>query len=137
VIGGIVGSVPASEQPPANPPLVQFSRIQRAPSPPEFPRTEGVQRIRVGQNVQAAKLVNAPTPEYPPLAKQARIQGRVLLWVLIDKTGNVAATSVISGHPLLTQDAIDAVRQYRYSATLLNGDPVEVVTYVDVNFQLP
>jgi TonB family protein len=135
--GGEISTEEVPAPPPANPPLTQYYRIMRMPDGAEFPRTEGVQRIRVGQTVQAAKLVNAPTPEYPPLAKQARIQGRVQLLVLIDKSGKVTNTILIAGHPLLTQAAIDAVKQYQYSATLLNGDPVEVVTYVDVNFQLP
>jgi protein TonB len=71
---------------------------------------------------------------YPPLAKQARIQGVVLLEAVISKDGAIDNLRVISGHPLLTQAAIDAVKQWRYKPTLLNGEPVEVVTTITVNF---
>ena len=73
-------------------------------------------------------------PVYPPLAKQARIQGVVLLEAVISKDGAIDNLRVISGHPLLTQAAIDAVKQWRYKPTLLNGEPVEVVTTITVNF---
>jgi protein TonB len=73
-------------------------------------------------------------PVYPPLAKQARIQGVVILEAIIGKDGAVTEVKVISGHPLLQQAAIDAVSQWKYKPTLLNGEPVEVVTTVTVNF---
>ena len=73
-------------------------------------------------------------PVYPPLAKQARIQGVVILEAVIGKDGSVNEIKVISGHPLLQQAAIDAVSQWKYKPTLLNGEPVEVVTTVTVNF---
>lgn len=92
--------------------------------------------IRVGGNVQQAKLTSQVTPVYPPLAKQARITGVVHLNALIGKDGTVKNLAVISGHPLLVQAAMDAVRQWTYAQTLLNGDPVEVVTQIDVNFTL-
>ena len=79
-------------------------------------------------------MINQVKPVYPPLAKQARIQGVVILEAVIDKAGNVAEIKVISGHPLLQQAAIDAVSQWKYKPTLLNGEPVEVVTTVTVNF---
>ena len=101
------------------------------------PAVPGVQRIRVGGNVQARNLIREVTPEYPPLAKQARIQGTVVLGVLIDADGKVVDIRVMSGHPLLVQSATDAVKQWEYRPTLLNGTPVEVVTTVEVNFSLP
>jgi periplasmic protein TonB len=73
-------------------------------------------------------------PVYPPLAKQARIQGVVILEAIIGRDGAVTEVKVISGHPLLQQAAIDAVSQWKYKPTLLNGEPVEVVTTVTVNF---
>jgi TonB family protein len=93
-------------------------------------------RIRVGGNVQQTKLVSLPPPVYPPLAKQARIQGVVKLNATIAKDGTVQHLEVISGHPLLIQAALDAVRQWVYQPTLLNGQPVEVQTDIDVNFTL-
>ena len=90
----------------------------------------------MGGNVQSAKLTAQPKPVYPPLARQARIQGTVRLEADISKDGTIENLKVISGHPLLIQAALDAVKQWRYQPTLLNGVPVEVVTTVDVNFTL-
>jgi protein TonB len=80
--------------------------------------------------------ISAPKPLYPPDAKQARIQGTVRMNVVIGKDGTVKDLQVASGHPLLVDTAADAVRQWVYKPTLLNGNPVEVVTVVDVNFTL-
>ena len=92
--------------------------------------------LRVGANVQAANLVNKVTPAYPPLAKEARIQGTVKLDVLIGTDGAVKNMTLVSGHPLLVQAAQDAVKQWVYKPTLLNGQPVEVQTQIDVSFTL-
>jgi len=122
VIGGIIGSIPTAAPPP--PPV----KVE-APKPV-------VQRIRVGGNVQAAKLVKQPKPLYPPLARQARIQGTVRFTAIIGKDGAIANLQLVSGHPLLVQSAYDAVKQWIYQPTLLNQEPVEVVTQIDVNFTL-
>ena len=114
VIGGVIGGVGA------------------APPPPK----PNVTRITRGGNVQAAMLVNRVTPQYPPLARQTRISGTVRLHALIAKDGTVQQLEVLSGHPLLVQAALDAVRQWRYRPTLLNGEPVEVDTTIDVIFSL-
>jgi protein TonB len=121
VIGGILSSVP-----------------QAAPPPPPVaaPKPVAPQRIRVGGNVQQARLVNQPKPVYPPLAKQARIQGTVRFNAIIGRDGAIANLQVVSGHPLLVPSALEAVRQWKYQPTLLNGEPVEVVTQIDVNFTL-
>ncbi len=94
------------------------------------------QRIRVGGNVQQANLISKVNPVYPPLAKQARIQGVVHLTTTIAADGTVQNIEVISGHPLLVPAAMEAVKQWLYKPTLLNGNPVEVITQVDVNFTL-
>jgi protein TonB len=86
--------------------------------------------------VESAKLIFAPKPEYPPLAKMARIQGTVRLDATISKDGTIQDLKVISGHPLLVRAALDAVQRWRYQPTLLNGDSVEVATEIDVNFTL-
>jgi TonB family protein len=96
----------------------------------------GPNRIRVGGNVQQAKLVSQVRPVYPPEAKAQRIQGQVTLQAVIDKDGTVANLVVLSGDPMLVPASMEAVRQWRYQTTLLNGDPVEVVTQIDVNFTL-
>jgi protein TonB len=104
-----------------------------APPPPPPKQT---QRIKLGGQVVAAKLLAQPQPVYPPLARQARIQGNVVLHAIIDKDGRVGELQVISGHPLLVQAALEAVRNWRYQPTQLNGDPVEVDTTITVSFVL-
>ncbi|HZT38015.1 MAG TPA: energy transducer TonB [Bryobacteraceae bacterium] len=94
------------------------------------------QRIRVGGNVQEHNLIHKVDPEYPPLARQASIQGTVRFNATIGKDGRVTELQLVSGHPLLVQAATEAVRQWVYKPTLLNGNPVEVVTTIDVNFTL-
>ncbi|MBK5290627.1 MAG: energy transducer TonB, partial [Acidobacteriia bacterium] len=86
--------------------------------------------------VQAARLIRQPKPAYPPLARQARIQGVVRFTAVIGKDGAIANLQLISGHPLLVQSAQDAVKQWVYQPTLLNSEPVEVITQIDVNFTL-
>lgn len=92
--------------------------------------------IRVGGNVQAAKLVEKPEVVFPPLARQARIQGIVRFNVIVSPDGRVENATLVSGHPLLVPAATEAVRGYRYQPTLLNGVPVQVITQVDVPFTL-
>ena len=84
--------------------------------------------------MQLAKVLEHPTPIYPKLAITAGVQGLVVLEAVITKEGNVDSLRVVSGHPLLVQAALDAVRQWRYRPTLLNGEPVEVITAITVNF---
>jgi protein TonB len=117
VLGGIIGGVIGSNLPPP-------------------PKAATPQRIRQGGNVQQAKLINMVRPVYPPLARQARVAGTVRLHAIIAKDGTVIQLEVVTGHPLLVQAALDAVRQWRYQPTLLNGEPVEVDTTVDVVFTL-
>lgn len=115
VMGGVIGGVGTA-----------------APPPPKVTP----KRVSVGGNVQAARLVNRVQPLYPPLARQTRISGTVKLHAIIGKNGAVEQLQVISGHPLLVQSALDAVKQWRYQPTLLNGEPVEVDTEIDVIFSL-
>jgi periplasmic protein TonB len=103
---------------------------------PPPPKPVAPQRIKQGGNVTAASIITQTRPVYPPLARQARIQGNVVLHAIIDKEGKVAQLEVVSGHPLLVQSALDAVKQWRYKPTLLNGDPVEVDTTITVTFTM-
>src|SRR6202050_923845 len=114
VIGGVIGG------------------MGEAPPPPR----PTASRIRQGGSVQAALLINRVQPVYPPLARQTRISGTVRLHALISKSGSVESLEVLSGHPLLVRAAMDAVQQWRYKPTLLNGEPVEVDTTIDVIFSL-
>lgn len=84
----------------------------------------------------AAGIITQTRPDYPPLARQARIQGNVILHAIINKEGKVAELEVVSGHPLLVQAAMDAVRQWVYKPTLLNGQSVEVDTTITVTFTM-
>ncbi len=127
VVGGVAGGIGAG-------PGILGGMITAAPPPPPPPPPP--ERVRVGGQVQNAKLVNQPRPAYPPLARQARIQGTVRLEAMINKEGLIEELKVVSGHPLLIQSALDAVKQWQYEPTLLNGVPVEVVTTIDVNFTL-
>jgi TonB family protein len=94
-------------------------------------------RVKVAPNVAQAKLKSSVTPQYPPLARQARIQGIVKLNVVIGRDGMVQNISVISGHPLLVPAAIAAVKQWVFEPTQVNGAAVEVEAPLDINFDLP
>lgn len=106
----------------------QVSQPAAAPSVP--------QRVILVSTIEAAKLVSQIHPVYPALAMQARIQGDVVLHAIISKDGGVSELQVLSGHPLLVNAALDAVRKWRYSPTLLSGRPVEVETTITVSFVL-
>jgi TonB family protein len=94
------------------------------------------QRIRVDDKAMAAQIVTKVPPDYPPLARQARIQGLIILRAQIGKSGDVENLQLISGHPMLAPAAIEAVKQWKYKPFLLNGEPVEVETRITVNFTL-
>jgi len=100
------------------------------------PRIATPQRVRVSSGVSTGLLIKKVTPNYPALAKQARIQGHVLLQAEISKDGTIQNLQLISGHPMLAPAAIEAVKQWRYKPYLLNGEPVAVETQVDVVFSL-
>jgi len=81
-------------------------------------------------------LIHRVQPDYPALARQVRVQGKVVLRAMISREGSIENLQVLSGHPMLVRAAVDAVRQWRYRPYLLNGEPVEVETEVTVNFVL-
>ena len=122
VTGGLLSAIPGP--PPPKP--------KEDPPKPKAPLVP----IRVGGNVQSAKLIRQPKPSYPPLARQARISGVVKFNAVIAKDGSIQNLTLVSGHPLLVQAATEAVRQWVYQPTLLNNEPVEVITTIDVNFTL-
>jgi protein TonB len=106
------------------------------PTPPPPPPAVDTRPIRKGGEVVAANLIYQVKPVYPPLAIKTRVQGVVVLEAVISKEGTISSLRVVSGHQLLTQAAIDAVKQWRYRATLLNNEPVDVITTVTVTFTL-
>jgi len=113
VIGGIIGSTPVA-----------------------VPKVAVPNRIRVSGGVQQGNLVNRVNPVYPAIAKAARISGTVVLQAEISKQGTIENLHVLSGHPMLVQSALDAVKQWRYKPYLLNGEPVPVETTITVTFTL-
>jgi protein TonB len=107
------------------------AEIVKRPVVPSVP-----QRVPVTSTIEAAKLISRVQPAYPALAIQARIQGNVVLHAIIGRDGQVSELQILSGHPLLVNAAVEAVRQWRYSPTLLNGQAVEVETTITVSFVL-
>jgi periplasmic protein TonB len=119
------------------PPLTTIDKIaaaNRAVLPPTT--TDLPSRVKRGGDVEQARLIEQIKPIYPLLAKQTHTQGVVVLHAIIGKDGEVAELQLISGHPLLVRAAMEAVRQWRYRSTLLNGEPVEVDTTITVTFRL-
>jgi protein TonB len=108
----------------------------RAAPAPEPAAPSAPPRYKVGGLVKMARLIRRVDPLYPPLARQARISGVVELEGVIGIDGRLRELAVKSGHPLLVRAAIDAVRQWLYEPTTLNGESVEVVAPITVSFHL-
>jgi protein TonB len=126
VIGGVVQAMGRVKPP--DPPPVKIQVAGAKEKPPE--------RVKIGGVVMAGKLIYRVTPVYPPLAKQAHVSGTVHLQAIIGRDGRIQGLQVLSGHVLLVQAAVDAVVQWIYQPTTLNGDVVEVLTTIEVNFTL-
>jgi len=129
VQGGVPGGVPGGSMG-----GVMGSILSATPT--VAPKIATPQRVRVSSGVSTGMLVRKVPPTYPPLARQARIQGTVILQAMISKEGTIENLQLISGHPMLAPAAIEAVKQWKYKPYLLNGEPVEVETQVQVNFTL-
>lgn len=119
--------------------ILNFLPRPGTPPPPQ-PATPPPPRIQkplvVSSGVQEAKLISRPMPLYPPLARAARISGVVRLVAFIGEAGTIEELRVVEGHAMLVQAALEAVRQWRYQPTILNGHPVRVETTIDVIFTL-
>jgi protein TonB len=100
------------------------------------PRLALPSKVRVSSGVAEGMLIHQVKPHYPPLARQARVQGTVVLQAVIDRNGSVKDLRVLSGHPLLVASAIDAVRQWHYHPYYLNREPVEAETLITIKFTL-
>jgi protein TonB len=118
VIGGIVSATSSLS---AVPKLA-------LPAPPK--------RVRISQGVTEGRILQRVEPQYPQIAKAARIQGQVVLTAIISKGGEIENLVLVSGHPMLVPAAIKAVQQWRYRPYLLDGEPVEVETTITVVFEL-
>jgi protein TonB len=129
VVGGVPGGVPGGS-------MGGVIGSVLSSTPVAVPKIATPQRVRVSGGVSQGLLIRKVPPAYPPLARQARIQGVVVLQAQISKEGNIENLQLISGHPMLAPAAIEAVKQWKYKPYLLNGEPVEVDTQVQVNFTL-
>jgi periplasmic protein TonB len=118
VMGGIMGGIVGS----GNVPKV----VAAKPAGP----------TRISGGVAQGNLITKTLPVYPAIAKAARISGTVVLAATISKTGTIENLHVVSGHPMLVNAAMDAVRQWRYKPFLLSGEPTEVETTIQVNFSM-
>jgi protein TonB len=126
VPGGIHAmALPLLETPPVPPPAAKPVEAATRPA-----------RLIVGGRVQDALIIHKVIPLYPPLARQTRISGTVRFTAIIARDGTIQNLTLVSGHPMLVPAATEAVRQWRYRPTLLNGEPVEVIAPIDVNFVL-
>jgi protein TonB len=133
VVGGVAGGIPGGQMNGVIGGIVN-STSTLAAVPKFVPVTP--QRIRISQGVTKGLLVQRMEPTYPTLAKQARVQGEVVLSAVIDTNGQIQNLQLVSGHPMLVPAAIAAVKQWRYKPYLLNGQPVEVETTITVIFNL-
>jgi TonB family protein len=128
---------PPVAPPPAAAPKQDSARPATRPAASAAqPSAQPPESLRVGGNVQEPRILSRVSPAYPQLAKQARVQGVVIVEATIDKTGRVKLVKALSGPPLLKRAAEDAVRQWRYQAGTLNGQAIDVTTQVDVGFTL-
>src|SRR6185369_9273455 len=121
VVGGVPGGVPGGQMGGVIGGIISSS-------PVAVPKVATPQRVRVSQGVTQGLLLRQVKPNYPQLARTARIQGAVLLQAEISKSGDIQNLRVISGHPMLIQSALEAVKQWKYKPYYLNGEPVEVET---------
>jgi periplasmic protein TonB len=129
VVGGVPGGIPGGQMGGVIGGIISST-------PVAVPKVATPQRVRVSAGVTSGLLVRRVQPNYPPLARQARIQGTVVLHAVISKDGSIENLTLVSGHPMLAPSAIEAVKQWKYKPYLLNGEPVEVDTEVQVNFTL-
>lgn len=127
VLGGVLGGVPSVAPPPPPPPPQTVDTPPAAAAP---------KLLRVGGQVEAARVISAPPPTYPVLAKEARVGGVVTLDAVIGADGHIENLKLISGPPLLVEAAMNAVKQWTYRPTILNGQPFKVETQILVNFSL-
>jgi TonB family protein len=127
---------PPPPPPPTPPPPASQVAADAARGATGAPEGDGVQAVRIGGNVREPKRLKSVSPVYPPIAKQARVQGVVILECTISPQGRVSDVRVLRGIPLLDEAAVDAVKQWVYTPTLLDGVPVPVIMTVTVNFQL-
>lgn len=134
VIGGVPGGIPGGQLGGVIGGII--SSTSSLPTVPKLAISAAPKRIRISQGVTKGLLIQKIEPNYPPIARAARVQGQVVLAAIISRSGEIQNLVLVSGHPMLTPAAIEAVKQWRYRPFLLNGEPVEVETTMTVTFQL-
>jgi protein TonB len=127
VVGGVPGGVPGGSMNGVMGGIIGNTAL--------IPKV-AVQRIRVSSGVTQGLVTHRVEPTYPPIARTAHVQGPVVLAMVIGKDGSIENLHVVSGHPLLRQAAMDALKQWHYRPYILNGEPVEVESTVTINFTL-
>jgi protein TonB len=120
VLGGVIGGV--------------LNTAARPVPPPPTVKPNGP--VRVGGHVRQPKVIVQVLPKYPVLARETHVQGQVRIDAVLDEQGNVVEMKIVSGHPLLYQAALDALKQWKYEPTYLNDRPIAVRLIVTINFQL-
>lgn len=131
----VIGNTfPMGEAPPDG--FIPMIGAPSGPKPPDDPNKNRKTRVVLGGDVQGAKLIHRVDPVYPALAKALHRAGQVHLRAVISTEGNVESLQVIDGDSLLLQSSLDAVRQWHYQPTKLNGQPVEVETIITVIYSL-
>ncbi len=128
---GIVDGLPLPPEQRVTPPAPEARHAQQSASAAANPP-----RIKVGGLVQEGRLIHRALPVYPVLAVRTRVTGVVRLHAIIGTDGRIHELRAVSGHPMLVPAALDAVRQWLYQPTQLNGTPVEVETEISVTFNL-
>lgn len=114
--------------------VVTSAPVKIADEPPPPPEEKPKPRAPISGGVLNGKAISLPKPSYPPIARAAHASGTVVVQVLIDENGSVVSATAVSGHPLLTQAAVNAARQARFSPTKLSGQPVKVTGVIQYNF---
>jgi len=134
VAGGVPGGVPGGQMGGALGGVI--GGVLNTSAKPVAPPTGRGAPVRVGGRVRPPKAIVQVRPDYPPLARQARVQGQVQIDAILDDQGNVIDMRVVSGPPLLYQAALDALKKWRYEPTYLNDQPIAVEMIVTITFQL-
>jgi len=118
VVGGVLGGIAKGAPPPPSPAVAEGPKVP----------------VRVGGRLKPPRLLFAPDPEYPVLARQSRLSGMVVIEAIIDEHGSVRGMQVVSGHPLLVPSALTAVSKRKYEPTILDGEPTAIDLRVEIRF---
>ena len=120
----------------ASPDIGAPPRPPDPPTPPPLPKLESRAPIRVASSLQVSRLTKKVDPQYPILARRGHIEATIVAEARITGSGTIDSLRIISGNPLFYTSVLDALKQWRYEPTLLNGEPIDVITTITVNFRL-